>query len=203
MKVYRMGRWEEASKGIAGFIKGFKTNENIPLAHLQLGHCYQQLGEVEGRDKEIDTVIKKFPKSKAAYYAWGHKLTYALKRREYDKFISLYGEVVKAWKRAPLNASGHLDWRKVGNFYWSFHNVNFTWPYRRTSGYNITFDTKMHWAGEVLKAANNEERATKLLRIFGPTFKKYGRSLPTNWKFAHILLLRRSEIGRASCRERV
>ncbi len=181
MKIYKMGRWKDASKGIAGFIKGFKTNENIPLAHLQLAHCYYKLGDKNGIIKEIDTVIKKFPESKAAYFAWNKKLLIALKNREYDKFISIYGEVTKEWKHAPLSFwfdSDPLDWRKVGNFYWSFKNIDFTWPHHRTSGYNIKFDTDMHWAGDVLKAANNKKRAAKLLRIFESTFKKYKQSLP-------------------------
>lgn len=197
MKVYKMGHWKEAAKGLAGFIKGFKTNENIPLAHLQLAHCYQKLGNQKGYSEEIDAVIKKFPQSKAAYYAWGNKLAGALRNREYDKFISLYGKLAKAWKYPPLNINGRIDWRKAGEFYWSFRNNGFVWPYYRTSGYNISFDAKMHWAGEVLKAADNATRAAKLLRIFDPTFKKYGRSLPTNWKFAHVLLLRKSEPEKA------
>ncbi|MCK5113389.1 MAG: hypothetical protein KAR11_01350 [Phycisphaerae bacterium] len=197
VKVYRLGRWGEASKGLAGFIRDHKTNENISLAHLQLAHCYQLLGNDKGRIEQLEIVIKKFPGSKAANFAWGNRLVTTLRKGKYDQFISFYAKVAKAWKTAPLAVSGRIDWRKVGSYYWSFNKTYLIWPYRRTSGYNLSFNSDMQWAGKVLAAGDNQDRAAKMLRIFDPVFRKYGQSLPSEWKFAHVQLLRKSGLKKA------
>ncbi|HDY64984.1 MAG TPA: tetratricopeptide repeat protein [Phycisphaerae bacterium] len=211
MKMYKLGDWKKTARTLEQFIEKFPSNENVPLGYLQLAHCRILLEDEKGGLEALDEVIKQFPSSKACRYAWGHKLSLAREKKDYDGYIELYEEMVKKFGRAPLSMSllysptyqnsssrrrdSHIDWRRYTSYYWRFDQTIEHWPYVRVSGYYLLAAPLMGWAENLLQVGDTPVRARKLLAIIDSTLKWYGQDLPVDWKFAHVVLLRRAAKG--------
>ena len=211
MKMYKLGDWKNTARTLDQFIEKFPSNENVPLGYLQLAHCRMLLEDEKAALAALDEVIKRFGSSKACRFAWGYKLSLAREKKNYDGYIKLYEEMVKKFGRAPLSMSlmysrtyqnssagrrdNHIDWRRYTAYYWRFDQTIEHWPYVRLSGYYLLAAPLMGWAENLLEVGDTPERAQKLLAIIDSTLKWYGRDLPVDWKFAHVVLLRRVAKG--------
>ncbi len=195
--VYKLGDWEKAAEAFEGFIELYSTNENIPLAYLQLADCQFKQGNTEAGLAKLDELIKKFPASKAAFYASCYKLNFMRFQNKLDDFLKYYPDFIKLnGGLAPLYMDAKLDWRNSGEYYWRFDHVVMTWPYVWRIGYSLELaPEKLGQVSQLLEVGNTPARAAQLLKILDASLKKMGKTLPTDWKFAHILLLRKA--GRA------
>ena len=192
LKVYKLGDWKKAKAAFEEFLETYPGNEHVPLAYLQLAHCRGILKDWQGREEAVETVIEKFPDSKAAKYAWGHRLSVLRGQKKYDEWLDRVEALLKRYKYMPFNFSGRLDWRRNGDYWWRFNHTTLHFPHARASGYRLNIAPGIGWAGRVLQVADTPARALRALVLLEPTFKEYGMDLPVNWKYVHIELLRRA-----------
>lgn len=192
LKVYKLGDWKKAQAAFAEFVQKYPGHQNVPLAYLQLAHCRSVLKDWKGRQEAVETVIEKFPESKAAKYAFGHQLAVLRSQKNYDAWLDLLEKISKQTRQIPLNYSGRLDWRRNGDYWWRFSNTMMHFPHVRQSGYRLNIAPGLGWANEVLTVADTPLRALRALDILDPTLKHAGNDLPANWKYAHVELLRRA-----------
>lgn len=192
-KMYNLSDWEKAAYAFAQFVEKYPTSQNTPVAYVQMAHCYFALGKKEEATAALDTVIKKFPASKITACVWGTKLDIAKNQGKHDEWLKLYEEIGKQFHMAPLGLPNRIDWRRVGDYWWGFSNTHFYYPRWRRTGWHINAaNTNNGWVSNLLWAADTPARAQRALDILAKTFQSYGDDLPEDWKYAHVLLLRKA-----------
>ncbi|MBN1942893.1 MAG: tetratricopeptide repeat protein [Phycisphaerae bacterium] len=193
MKIYSLSDWEKAASAFSQFVEKYPTNQNVPLAYIQMAHCYFNLGKDKQAVTALDVVTKKFTASRVAADAWGKKLNLVRDQDDPDRWLDLYEELSKQFGKAPLELSDHIDWRNIKKYWWSIDNTYFYFPHwRRTGWYLQAAETNMRWVENLLWAADTPARAIRALDIIAGTLKTYGDDLPEDWKYAHVLLLRKA-----------
>jgi len=191
--LYYAGEYKLSAKAFETFIRKFPTNENVPVAYCQMATAKMSSGDSTGGLKAIEEVIKRFRDSKAAYYALGYKMSRVFGVGDYDQFLKMYQEVTTKTGQAPLSmGQRYIAWGSGASY--GYH-ANIWWPGHYRSGFYIKVISSWResWAKNyLLKAANTTERAQKALRIVSPTLQEHGQQLPSDWKYAHVELLRRT-----------
>ncbi len=192
-KLYRLNDWDQAGSAFDQFLQTYPTNENAPLACLQRAHCLLARNEFDGGLAMLEEVTKRFGDSCSSEYAWGKMLSFAHAKKQYDRFLDLYEKMTARFGGAPLNVSDRVDWRRVGSYQWRISHTYFHWPRVRTSVYLLSAaNPKMGWVQNLLDAADTPPRASRALAIVEKTLAAHGDDLPADWKYAHVILLRRS-----------
>ena len=191
--LYIRGDWSAAAKAMGDFTKKFPGHESVPVAWLQIAHCRYNLSDSTRGDKAMDTILQRFPDSYAAEFAWGRKLANARSRNDHDGFLKLYQKLTRRLGRAPFGLSDRLDWRRTGD-YWHGYQIYLFWTPVSRSGYKASAAGRLDrgWGQRLLSVADTPGRVDRLLQILLPTFKQWGRDLPTDWKYLHVQLLRRA-----------
>lgn len=196
MKLYNLSDWEKAASAFRQFIEKYPTNQNIPLAWIQLADCHFNLGQEKEALAALDVLTKKYFASRMAGEAWGKKLEVARNRNQPDLWLDLYEEMSRQFGKAPLGLSSRTDWRRLSDYWWGIDNTYFFYPrWRRTGWYLQAADTNMGWVSNLLWAADTPQRALRALDILAVTFKTFGDDLPEDWKYAHVLLLRQAALA--------
>lgn len=191
MKVYNLGDWAQAAKALEDFVKRFSTHENVPLAYLQLAHCTSLLKDAEGSEAALDEVIKRFGDSRASQYAWAEKLYRTRTRKDYDGYLKLFKAMAGKTGPAPLSMRRRLDWRRHTDYY-AYYRLYTHWPSRYRSGYRLRVAPPWGWVRSLVEVADSQPRAQQVLDIYKGVLKARGHDLPVDWKFAHVVLLRRA-----------
>jgi len=197
MSQYRAREWRQALGLLEEFLKKYPTNENIPVAYLQLAYCKHVLKDPEGRDKALEVAIRRFPGSPAWFLAHGFKLRQALGAKKNDDYISLLEAMLRSTRRiAPLRLGEDISFNHRSYYFresfsrvkWMRHHHNWSYDY-----WGLASPFRYPgWALDIVSAADTEDRAKKVLKALEATLRRYDKQLPPDWQFVHVALLRKA-----------
>ncbi|HPS53698.1 MAG TPA: tetratricopeptide repeat protein, partial [Phycisphaerae bacterium] len=216
LKLYKLNQWQDALAALQGFVEDFPTNENVPLAYLQIASCYNFMHKDDEELKILEKITKEFPDTMAAFYAWSTIYYDKFKKAQEVKSQAESGKFSKEFKDfvlflenmekqfgglfiAPIN---QIHWPVISDYYWHYSPGRITWwPYYEVLGYEIELYPLNGWnywttrfpdqrmTQSILTLAKNPAMAEELLRVLQPCFRKLDDDLPACWKMMHVQLL--------------
>ncbi len=222
LKLYKLNQWQDALAALQGFVEDFPTNENVPLAYLQIASCYNFMHKDDEELKILEKITKEFPDTMAAFYAWSTIYYDKFKKAQEVKSQAESGKFSKEFKDfvlflenmekqfgglfiAPIN---QIHWPVISDYYWHYSPGRITWwPYYEVLGYEIELYPLNGWnywttrfpdqrmTQSILTLAKNPAMAEELLRVLQPCFRKLDDDLPACWKMMHVQLLEKGRGG--------
>lgn len=189
MSQYRARHYDQAHGLLEEFIKLYPSHEATPTAYLKLGYCKlapKENKDVEGYEKAMEQVVRRFNESPAWFLAYGSMLSRRKKLEKNDEYLDLLEQMVRRCRQVPLLLGNDIHGHKHE---WSWYRVYRWLRYPLYQSWMPRVVYPVSWAMDIAKIAEKPERADRALKALSFTLKQKGEDLPPDWQFAHVLLL--------------
>ncbi|KKK95122.1 hypothetical protein LCGC14_2675970, partial [marine sediment metagenome] len=188
VSAFRTRQWPQAEGLFAKYVKSYGTHEYVPVSYMMLAYCRRQMKDLEGHDKALREVTRRFHGSPAWYVAHAALLERARAAKDNDAYLTLIEAMLRQSRQAPWTLGGSIA-RQHSTYFRDEYNTRHFWPRDGGLGAGLA---KPGWIMNVLAMADTSERAQRVLRTMAANFNQRRAELPPDWQYAHTVLLRRA-----------